>query len=275
MADESRRALTVRDAHAKLELVERLLPSVDVPADEVGLDVELVALDADGKHALGSEAVQRLRAEGAAELLIQNNLGLVGRSSAGLEVQERHPESGDLLAVALEVQAAVHPDSGEITLSVDSTIKEVDRRTEAAQLKGELSPEHKSLSSSWRVASGESLILEVPGRFGADGKILAWAFTPTIKNASRSGAGHSMWIGTESVIQNPARAKVAEAGADEKTIAEIKAKLAARLAAEKKLRGDKPVSDEELSEEDKEVIRERLRARLKAMSVESKTAEEE
>lgn len=254
VADEDRRSLTIRDSDAKARLVEALLAELDVPADEVTLDVQLGA--------------------GSNEALVEAQLGTVGGARAGVAIKERHPGSGNLLTVKVEVETQVHPSAGEVTLDVTADVVEIDKSTEAAQLKGELSPESQTIESSWRVAAGEPLVIELPGAQGSDEK-LTLTLTPTIKKASPSGARQALWVGSESNVQGPkvAKSKLTE---DEKDV--IRDRLRARLKNLPRPAADEDGPSKRLSEAEQAEIRAKLRQRLmenKVQVTEEEKAEEE
>ncbi len=247
VADESRQTLTVRDTAARVALTADLLERLDVPADEVAVKVQLVTLSPEAKEReLDGRALEHHLAEGRAQALIRSDLNIVGHQSGKLELKERDPSSGDLLAIALKLDAKVHPTDGEVTLSLDSNLVKVDRETEAAQNRGELSSESKGTSSAWRVRSGEILVVELPGRLGPNGDLMALALTPTIRRVGARGAGQSQFIGTETTLLRPSSPKNGGSPKDGRSPKDVDG-----------------TKDSEAERQAENQLKERLRARLK------------
>ena len=231
VADEGRQTLTVRDTAARVALAADLLQELDVPADEVAVSVQLVTLPA-GTNAddLNASSLQDYLAKGNAQSLIRSDLSIVGHEGAKLEAKERDPKTGDLLAVSLELDAQVHPNDGEVTLAVDSHLVQVASETEAAQHKGELSPESQGASSAWRVRSGDLVLVELPGQMGTKG-VMALALTPKIRRVGVKTSGMSRFVGTETTLLRPSSPKGApETEAERQAEHRVRERLKARKA---------------------------------------------
>ncbi len=233
VADEGRQTLTVRDTAARVSLAADLLQELDVPADEVTVKVQLVTLPAGTTTGdLGVGALQDHLAKGSAQTLIRSDLNIVGHEGAKLEAKERDPKTGDLLAVTLELEAQVHPQGGEITLALDSRLVQVESELEAAQHRGELSPESHGATSAWRVRSGDMVWIELPGQTSSEG-VMALALTPTIRRVGAKSSGMSRFVGTETTLLRPSSPKgspetEAERQAEHKVRERLKARLAER-----------------------------------------------
>ena len=188
-ADEGRRTITVRDLASKVEMASTLLSRLDVPEDEVTVRLELMRVPEETWRQRTSNA-DLLRAA-RVESMMSADLGIVGRRGARFDVEERAESAGDRLAVGVKIEARVHPASGEVTLALDSHLAEIDATS------GDVAGSKKA-RSSWRLKSGETHLVELPGGLGSgdDGTVLALALTPEILQAS-SQEHQALWISAE------------------------------------------------------------------------------
>lgn len=215
MADEQRQTMTVRDLASKVELASGLLSKLDVPEDEVHVRLELLRLPGGERRAADLDG---------ADTVLSADLGIVGHRGARFDLEERAEDSGDRFAVGVEIEARVHPQSGEVTLALKSQLATVDATS------GEV-VESKKTRSTWRIESGETHVVELPGGLtGRAGEpVLALALTPEIVHAARQEHA-AQWIG-DAV---PFSMGVASAKAKE----EVRERLRQRLAEQPRGSGE-------------------------------------
>lgn len=231
-SDEASRTLLVRDTTERIAVLHELLDRLDQPRDEAMIEVELLALDSADFESLVAEDVRidrriltRQLDEGTAERLLRASAGIVGQELARVETEGR---IADDRTAALEVrlggrvireERAVELDL-RLLFSLFSLDADGDGERDVSRV--------QSVRSTWRVAAGDTLLVEVPGGFEDKDRTLAVALSPTLTRLGTDKPFDLFLVGTESHLELSNRA-------------------------------------EPLEEAEKERIRERLRQRLREM----------
>ncbi|MEM1183178.1 MAG: secretin N-terminal domain-containing protein [Acidobacteriota bacterium] len=213
--DEPRRTLTVRDFAEKVDLAQDLLRHLDVPEDEVTIKLQLVTVPRAAWREGETGGLEELVA--ARDPLLSTDLGIVGRRTAHFQTEEKLTD-GEQLSVGIQLEARVHPSSEEVTLSLESNLSR-------KALNSDEAGESKRTASSWRVASGQTRVIELPGGLDSDGGVLALVMTPTIHSSGAAAtASKVQWISASSPMT------VSTDGLSEAKRAEVKKRLRQRLA---------------------------------------------
>lgn len=204
-AEEESNTLVVRDTADRVAVIRELIERIDQPRDEVTVEVEILSLAPGAYERLVAddvrvdrEALETLLANGEAERRLRTTAALLGGNGARVEAQSR--ASGDQV-VGIETWLDGRVMRAERAIDLEIRLV-VSRLSSDENGDGERDVRQRQRTeSTWRVADGGSLLVEVPGGFGDAGdgdRISVVALSPTITRYGTDKPYDLFTVGTES-----------------------------------------------------------------------------
>ncbi|MCP4658819.1 MAG: hypothetical protein GY856_25695 [bacterium] len=189
------RRFAIRDSAEMGEIIAWLVDLLDRAGSEVSLEIEILERDgvseSENISCLAAEEMAGLRARGAVRSLWRRSgLHVTGDRRIGVSLASERPLAAIDSGLEIQIQARVHPRSRDVTLAVESRIRDDPERFEP------------KASSSLRFREGETCLIAgiVPAETGGPKRLLA--LTPRIFRLADPDEieREMLWVGSPSFV---------------------------------------------------------------------------